>query len=428
MTKCSALGTEVGMKGLTQVELEALVEEISETLVGAQLQEVAVNDRFLVFSFYRESMRWLMLDLHNNTPVGLVYEQAPPLKKSPHKKPLGLFLNSHFKGRYLQAVSILKDFGRVFLLNFGEDRTLEVRLIPRQVNVLALSQGKALSWDKPLPLSPPPEGIIVTEARSLKGIRQEWEQSLKVAAPAVDPKVQWEKQKQKDLEKKRKALVEIRAHIQNPQDQEWRQVGLRLKELGDLTLLSEAEMRYVDKAQSLSWNIENAFAKAKQLAQKKEGARERLIVLEKEIQDLEGKTYSSRSHQPARADLMKQAEARGRKLHLESGAIVYCGKSAADNLALLRKAKAWDLWLHLKDYPGAHAIIHRQREQVISERELLLASEWVVKESFASKNVDIGARLDLVIVECRFVRPLKGDKLGRVTYHSEKTYSFTPRQ
>lgn len=145
-----------------------------------------------------------------------------------------------------------------------------------------------------------------------------------------------------------------------------------------------------------------------------------------EILSLEAQNYSPRAKKQT-VDLMKQAEAKGRKLHLASGAIVYCGKSAGDNLSLLRKARAWDLWLHLKDYPGAHAIIHRQKDQVIGGAELYQAAEWVVKESFASMHLEVGARLDVVIVECRFVRPIKGDKLGRVTYHSEKNYSFTAR-
>ncbi len=114
-------------------------------------------------------------------------------------------------------------------------------------------------------------------------------------------------------------------------------------------------------------------------------------------------------------------------MHLSSGALAYCGKSAADNLALLRQAKAWDYWLHLRDYPGAHAIIHRQRDQLISEGEIFEVAEWVAKESLSSKSLLVGQKIAIVMVECRFVRPIKGDKLGRVTYHSERTLSFTLR-
>ncbi|MNT80503.1 hypothetical protein D3C72_2199710 [compost metagenome] len=112
---------------------------------------------------------------------------------------------------------------------------------------------------------------------------------------------------------------------------------------------------------------------------------------------------------------------------MESGAIAYCGKSAADNLALLRQAKAWDFWLHLKDFPGAHAIVHRKRDQLIPDNELLQVSEWLAHESLSEKSLYPGQKLAVVVVETRFVRPIKGDKLGRVTYHSEGTLFLTLR-
>ncbi|MFM6928594.1 MAG: DUF814 domain-containing protein, partial [Bdellovibrio sp.] len=185
---------------------------------------------------------------------------------------------------------------------------------------------------------------------------------------------------------------------------------------------------FVSTSVSLSWNIENAFSKAKQLVGKKDGARERLQELEVEIAQLEKAQFKEKQSKPQLIDLMSKADARGRKLTLDSGALAYCGKSAADNLALLRQAKAWDFWLHLKDYPGAHAIIHRQRDQEISQDEIQQVAAWVARESLSSKSLMVGQKVAVVMVECRFVRPIKGDKLGRVTYHSEKTFHFSLRQ
>ena len=183
----------------------------------------------------------------------------------------------------------------------------------------------------------------------------------------------------------------------------------------------------VDRSESLSWNIEHCFAKAKQLVSKKEGARERLEELVQEIASLEKAKFTEKAQKNQLVDLMQKTEARGRKLHLESGALAYCGKSAADNLALLRQAKAWDYWLHLKDYPGAHAIIHRQRDQEVPVGEIQEVASWVARESLSSKSLLVGQKVAVVMVECRFVRPIKGDKLGRVTYHGEKTFNLTLR-
>ncbi len=245
-------------------------------------------------------------------------------------------------------------------------------------------------------------------------------EAVKSSFVKLDPRVQWEKQKEKDLIKKNKALSEIDKQIHSHEDSVWAQVGQELKALGSLEVSPEFK-KYIDASQSLSWNIEQAFSKAKQLSAKKDGARQRQESLIQEIKKLEISQYSPKVQKNSLIDLMKKTEAKGRKLHLESGAIVYLGKSGADNLALLRQAKAWDLWVHLRDFPGAHAIIHKTREQPISDSEMRQVANWVAKESLATKSLSLGQKVEVIYVECRFVKPIKGDKLGRVNYHSEKS-------
>lgn len=96
----------------------------------------------------------------------------------------------------------------------------------------------------------------------------------------------------------------------------------------------------------------------------------------------------------------------------------YMGKSAADNMELLRRSKPHDLWLHLKDYPSSHAIIHLNKNQKIPESAVLSIGQWLLKEGVQEKYVRGGGKFSVMIVECRHVKPIKGDKLGRVTYHN----------
>ncbi|HEX7674937.1 MAG TPA: DUF814 domain-containing protein [Bdellovibrio sp.] len=419
------------MKALTQQELQTFVSTFKPVLEGAQLQEVLVNDRGLALGFHRETSLWLILDLLPNNPMMLLFEESNPFKKGPKTKPVSLFLNSHGRNLYLVDIFIEEQWGRVvkiILKNSHKECELEIRLIPKQCNLIVKADGKQISWEKPLDLSEPPYVENPPEPRSLEELHEEWlaEQGSK-QKPSLDPVAQWEKQKQKDLEKKRKALGEIQKQIESDKEVLWQQAGTFLKTHGTFDVPSELEA-CIDRKQSLSWNIENTFGKAKQLAGKKEGARERLIELSEEIAKLEKSRYSEKTQKNQLVDLMQKTQARGRKFHLDSGAIAYCGKSAADNLALLRQAKAWDYWLHLKDYPGAHAIIHRQRDQEIPQSEVQEVAAWVARESLSSKSLMVGQKVAVVMVECRFVRPIKGDKLGRVTYHSEKTFHFTLRQ
>ncbi|MGZ3793809.1 MAG: DUF814 domain-containing protein [Bdellovibrio sp.] len=419
------------MKALTQQELHNFVSYFGPILEGSQLQDVVVNDRGLALGFHKDLHYWLILDLMPNAPMMLFFEEECPFKKGAKSKPVSLFLNSHGRNLYVVSMNVMEEFGRVvslFLKNTQIQCEIEIRLIPKQSNVIVKAQGKQVAWDRPLALSPPPIIENPPVPRSLEEIHTEWlkEQSSAKNPSSLDPVAQWQKQKTKDLEKKKKALGEIEKQIHSEAQELWVEAGQFLKTHGTLQV-PEHLQGFVDPKQSLSWNIEKAFSKAKQLAQKKEGAKERLEELKKEIEQLEKSTYKEKIKKSSLDDLMQKTEARGRKLHLESGALAYCGRSAADNLALLRQAKAWDYWMHLKDYPGAHAIIHRQRDQLISEKDIQEVAGWVAKESLSSKSIMVGQRVAVVLVECRFVRPIKGDKLGRVTYHDEKTFSFTLR-
>ncbi|WP_413584986.1 DUF814 domain-containing protein [Bdellovibrio sp. HCB274] len=420
------------MKAMTQQELNEFVNHFEQVLMGAQLQDVLANDRGLALSFHNRTQFYMVLDLVPNTPMMLVFENQCPFKKGPKTKPVGLFLNSNAKNLYLTGFKVLTEFGRVAVLTLSNKTItceLEIRLIPKQCNLLVRAQGKTIAWEKPLELKPAPAVENPPEPRTLVEIHREWLGEQKQdKKPALDPVAQWEKQKQKDLDKKRKALDEIQKQIENEKHLEWQEAGNFLVSHRTMEVPQHLSS-FVNPRESLSWNIENTFSKAKQLVAKKDGARERLEELHKEIATLEKSQYREKqSGKSGLVDLMHKAEARGRKFTLESGALAYCGKSAADNLALLRQAKAWDYWLHLKDYPGAHAIIHRQRDQEISQADIQEVASWVARESLSSKSLMVGQKVAVVMVECRFVRPIKGDKLGRVTYHSEKTFHFTLRQ
>ena len=124
--------------------------------------------------------------------------------------------------------------------------------------------------------------------------------------------------------------------------------------------------------------------------------------------------------------MRKKTDGDFRKLVLDEAIGLNCwmGKSAADNLRLLRQSKSWDLWIHLKDFPSAYAIIQKNKDQKISDEMLRQSAQWLVKEGSKNKDVD-GLKTTVVIVECRHVRPIKGDKIGRVTYHNAREMLIT---
>lgn len=359
-----------------------MVEELS-ALVGARFQEVVTQEQALGLGFYHNrDMVWLVIDLHPTRPW-IVLRSTLPFKNK--AKPVGLFLKSHFVGRRLNAVRCLKEYGRVLVFDFGE-REIEIHLIPHAVNAVARNGEKSISWNKLKSLEPAKPFVSHEPVRGLRELTAEWEGSQ----PKEPSKVQ---STAKALEKKKKALATL---IEGLNKEEWREY----QEAGD-------------------------WEKAKKLKEKDAGTRKRIEVLKLEIADLEaGKTQAVKEKPPT----LYEAGATGRTHVLANGITLYIGRSAKDNLNLLRRANSWDLWVHLRDFPGAHGIIHRNRGAEVTDDLLEKAALLVARES-ARKYLSDGDKFDCLFAECRFVKPIKGDKIGRVTYREEfvRRYRYQPK-
>ena len=239
------------------------------------------------------------------------------------------------------------------------------------------------------------------------------------------------------LQKKQKALERMHEEVQakKSEAETFRQVGDQLKLQGTLEAPRTEPWvslwsSHVDLKKSLSWNIENTFTKAKERRRKLSGTEERLRIVEKELSAIRDKGPTGfvknreKSTREASANLLSKSDAKGRRLQLGEGLEVYIGKSAADNLALLRRAQSFDYWLHLRDQPGSHAIMRRGRNRTVTDQEFFEAGQWVIEQSLGSRAAQHkGERFDLLIVECRFVKPIKGDRLGRVNYSNDRVLS-----
>ncbi|MBC7464624.1 MAG: hypothetical protein H7256_01410 [Bdellovibrio sp.] len=445
------------MKTPSFIEFQTLVESISEDLVGSQLQEVQATEDGLVLVFYRfvkePKTAYLVFDLDNPFPfVGLFYQNPwPSLKKV---KPVGLFINSHVKNLILNQVQLVPNYGRVVKFIFGineNQATIEFRMIPKQTNLIVTKEKKSISWypkkDLTVHVSAPvvADEEITSESaedvRSIPFILNSWmsrrgvaknKKGLIAQAESVvqnnNPYDKWKAQKLKDISKKKKAVEGIKQQIDDFLTFPWSEIGDHLKTYGTKNLRPEWH-QHLNFELSVSQSIQNCFAKAKAAKVKVVGAKSRLEIIEAELiklQDLSETTFQKHLLQAAQKRNSKQktervVEGKFRKLALDDLKLIcYMGKSAKDNIDLLRRAKAWDYWIHLKDYPSAHAIIHRQKDQNVSDLTFKKVAEWLVRESLNDKQVMKGAKFAVVFVECRHVRPIKGDKLGRVTYHEAR--------
>ena len=430
------------MRPITRAETE-LIHRALQPLVGAQLQACGQSDQEIGLGFYnRGGVEWLWFDFNPRHPFVARFVGSPPSKKKA-AKPLSLFVRSHLVGRRLLAVECDPHVGRVLTLHFfsgpaGEKSgkpeapyEFEARLFPHGQNAIARAAGKSVSL-RPLHELLETQSTAEPEARSWEVLQAEWSNEREplpapgpAAAAASGPSPE-QRTRQRAVEKKARAIEKMRVDIEAKQDTGFSRVGEWLKARGEIGAPSEwpeadVWQRCLRLDRSFSWNIENCFTKAKDGLRKIAGARARLAAVEAELTRLQhGRLTRSGGAAPS---LLAKADARGRSLSLGPGLDAFIGRSARDNVALLRRAQAHDLWLHLRDFPSAHAIIRRPNKTApVADAVVLRAALWLVEQTLKKSPRELSEQaFDVVIAERRFVNSIKGDKLGRVHYSNERT-------
>lgn len=427
---------------LNQTEIEGLADEL-RGLQGAQLQEVEVEPSpepgskkpgaLRLGFFLPGGVRWVVVDYDVLMPALIVFPKgiAPrPLKKSKLRRPLELFLRSHFVGSRLSAVGLRVDLGRALDLYFGPERRLELHLFPHGRNAIAHATGatvpttssgneRTIAEFKPMPHATPEDSArVFSEVRTPEAIFAEWNESSALATASKGvAKDQALSTLTVLIEKKRRALEKVELEIENKSRTEFRAVGEWLKAHQTLDVPSEWE-KWIDRDRSLAENISRLFAEAKANDRKIEGTRSRAEALRNELEALSaGQAPVAKK----RDGLLEAADARGRTYEIASDLVLLVGKNATENMMILRKAQPFDLWLHLRERPGAHGILRRARGRVVSDQELRLAGVKVAEQSTKKRASELkGEAYDLLVVECRYVRPIKGDKNGRVHYTNDR--------
>jgi predicted ribosome quality control (RQC) complex YloA/Tae2 family protein len=448
---------------LSTKDLESLAKWLNANLLGAQLQKVWTDGELLIFECYLMKSYWLCFDLNLQEPFVAIVSLKPQVRKQP--KPVSLFLTAHGVNLRFLNFQIDQQRGRILQVQLGIRETnsekicdLEAWLIPNNVNffVKVKEQGekdKKISWSKPRELPNlqtvrnadfPNEDLGKIESRDWLSFGNEWHfgrskpREIIVAKEKVNP---LEKEFRRSIQKKEKAIVEITAQLSGDDIDQYRKLGEALKYS---SVVPEAFQDFYDSRLSLAENRERVFKKAKDLERKKEGTKTRLEILKQEIQGLNKKIEKIRTSTGLSQEvslvaqqkktlankILQKAESKARKRQFKAGADnefeAVMGKSAQDNLSILRHARAWDYWLHLRDYPGAHAIIFRNKGQVVPDSIFIEAAQWIVDETISKKQISAGVKYDVILAECRFVKPVKG-ATGLVTYQNTRTFTFASK-
>ena len=393
-------------------------------LVGARLQRIQFHPKKVLFlEFYKNASHSLFLDLRQpNFFLGFCKNKAFP--KKPRKDlPMVLFLKSNFDGRSLKKVVLSSEYGRVLRFYFDDTDYLEFRLYPKDLNVLAVANAKKLFLKKPRELEKIDDTYIPEEFRDLELASDLWWSNFFEAGKSSAKVMEAESDKKliaKQLKKKSKELGVLRDQIEKADAEAWRILGNSI-----FSEQKAIEPDSLDKSFSklprASWveQGEFCFSEARKIESRLEGMKDRLESLIGEINQLKSgdlpknqKAFSSKQK-----DLQKATGAKTKSKNIASDLRLHIGKSAKENLLLLRKAKAWYLWMHLKDVPGSHLILEKPKNRELSDKEIRSAA----LELMRANKIEAGEKAVVQFAECRYIRPIKGDKLGRVTVSQERT-------
>ena len=393
------------MKPVNTLELDSLIAEISQTLVGAETQSLVGSfDDIITFKFWSKGLFCLCFSLKSPIPFFVVVSGTKHLDQK-HlvpiaKKPFSIFYKTHFKGLELSRIERLKDYGRLVRFYFGDDHYIEVRLFPGGVNLGLFAKGKEVFVKKPLELVKLESDYKPDSIRSPAVLL---EQALeKIGPDGVEAK----STKTVSVEKKEIAKQKISEALDFLKKDKYK-IFSELLEQG-LPLTKELQSYYKENL-SLRENIEWGFEQQKQKKLKIERLTQRLESLEKD--------FSIRSQEPvSRTKALDVNNLKAtRHLQISEEVRAFCGKTATENLDLLRKSRSWHIWMHLKDYPSGHLILATPKNYAVSEDELKESALFLFKVA-APKKLQASEQIsfEVIYTETKFVKPIKGAKKGLV--------------
>ncbi len=410
------------------LEIDESINDIQMAL-GFSVQNVYYYDKTLVLSLWQNHVcYWLVVCLDfSQQSILLLPEQKIKLKSD--KKPILIFALTHLKQLLFTDITRSEDEGRKVQLLFtsseNEDVTIDVILVPTSMNISIFKGTKKIHLFKPKDLPDfKPQDLSNIKLKPLEIFKQNWLDSIagKGSANKVKSKDQ---SLSLEIEKKLKAIKKVEADLEKKMNDDSYQFAMLIQK--NAVEAKEKFPDLFDSKKSIHKLKDEYFEKHKALTQKILRSKERLKLLHDELETLKSTNevdwnQSQKKNINYKAPQFKnESVLKVRKLEVASDLVAYYGKSAADNLKLLRSAKAWHYWLHIKDSPSSHMIIFRDKSRELKDVEIQKSLEWFLKESMGVKPSQPPQVYEVLMTECRFVRPIKGDKVGRVNYSEERT-------
>lgn len=366
----------------------------------------------------------------------IVLLKEMPFKIKSEIKPLYLFAKKHLTHTTLLEAQRDESLGRVVRLEFlssdGESNIeLEQFLIPTHWNIAVKAKGKFVFLNAPKDLPSFQSIPIFDKVDDEKNALDKYKNKV---FDFFQEKVKTQKAKVPllaiEISKKEKLLKKLKQELNDKKEQGYKVFAELLGV--DPKKAQKQFPEYFDSKKNIYQLQKEYFEKYKKNKSKIQRVLEREKELYKELKYLTSITPEDWEKQHQGQSILSAPKKKSkptiqaRKLELTPDCVAYIGKSAKDNVMLLRQAKSWHYWLHIKDEPSAYVIVHSPKNKKLDFSEVQAIGKWFVAASNKlSKNVKSGDKITFLVTQCRYVRAIKGDKLGRVSYTHEQVYTIS---
>ncbi|MCB9537813.1 MAG: DUF814 domain-containing protein [Myxococcales bacterium] len=451
---------------LSHAELAAVADALRPRVVGGQVQKVRAPDPHTVVLRVRRPGETVHLVLSCAPGAPRLAEadaQGPTLPEPPA---LVDWLRAVAAGRRLDALTLDPD-DRVITLQFEGGR-LVAELTGRHANLIAVdaddrvvatarrfAPGRGLGTGDAYVPPPPPPPRPLTPPRFTDPRAVEREARVRLAAAA---EASAEAERARLLRTVRKRLERLRANVEadlarSDAADQWRRWGELLKTQLHRVTRGDATARVqdwyaegaplvevpLDPALDGPANVERLFQRYRKARDGAEHALARLVEVESNLErldaldaahdDLEGLTEALRA-----AGLFREKAGGGgrratttrlpyRVFESRAGERILVGRGGADNHATtFHVARGNDLWLHVRDAPGAHVVVPLPARGRDPHPETLLDAA-----ALAAHHSDLRGEtvVDVTVTRRKHVRAVPGAGPGRVTIADARALTVT---
>jgi predicted ribosome quality control (RQC) complex YloA/Tae2 family protein len=408
------------MASLTYDEIYKISEELQQ-LHGAQLQSVLYKAPTRYFLDFRVPghNRWLILDLTPSEPLFFSMAQEDlkeKIKKGSKQTPVSNFLKAHFVNRRLHALEIAQKPNRTVRMIFDPEGTvvLTFKCFPHGHEIKLEAGEKEVIFPR---RDQDPENVAFVEPEKVIS----WEFNDLIAQDHSKPAAGGQKlvepyhlKLMKKLERAIQAIDEGfgKGRVQNEQK---------------IRLLEHEADELKESSGNIGGRLDSIYEEIKKLRRKSEQTLQRRKDLEGQLEKLRG--LSPQEAQATTPPLGGQGSGSKQRKKIFSGTRVildsqwelWVGRNAWQNEDLLKLCNPHDLWIHLRDYPGAHGAIRGPKKAEPPPKHLDFACQIVALLSQSKKKpFREGEFLDFIVTQRKFVKKPKGAAPGLVTVEREK--------